>query len=128
MSNVKKLILLLATVTLMNAEVYELRTYTAAEGKLDALHARFRNHTLKLFQKHGMTNVAYWRPMDDPLKKDTLIYVIKHSSREAAAKSWDAFRKDPDWLKVKADSEKSGQLAAKVTSVFLETTDYSPMK
>jgi hypothetical protein len=128
MSNVKKLILLLATVTLMNAEVYELRTYIAAEGKLEALHARFRNHTLKLFQKHGMTNVAYWRPTDDPLKKDTLIYVIKHASREAAAKSWDAFRKDPTWLKVKAESETGGQLAAKVTSVFLEATDYSPMK
>jgi hypothetical protein len=128
MSNVKKLILLLATVTLMNAEVYELRTYTAAEGKLEALHARFRDHTLKLFKKHGMTNVAYWRPMDDPLKKDTLIYVVKHASREAAAKSWDAFRKDPEWLKAKAESEKGGPLAAKVTSVFMDATDYSPMK
>jgi hypothetical protein len=112
----------------MNAEVYELRTYTAAEGKLEALHARFRDHTLKLFKKHGMTNVAYWRPMDDPLKKDTLIYVIKHPSKEAAAKSWDAFRKDPEWLKAKADSEKNGLLTAKVTSVFMEVTDYSPMK
>src|SRR5687767_15302318 len=90
MSNVKKLILLLATVTLMNAEVYELRTYTAAEGKLAALHARFRDHTLKLFKKHGMVNVAYWSPSDDPLKKDTLIYVVKHASREAAAQSWAA--------------------------------------
>jgi hypothetical protein len=128
MSNVKKLILLLATVTLMNAEVYELRTYTAAEGKLAALHARFRDHTLKLFKKHGMVNVAYWSPSDDPLKKDTLIYVVKHASREAAAQSWAAFRKDPEWLKAKAESEKDGVLTKKVEAVFMDATDYSPMK
>jgi hypothetical protein len=128
MSIVKTLFLLLATMALMNAEVYELRTYTANEGKLDALHARFRNHTLRIFARHGMVNVAYWRPTDDPLKANTLIYVLRHASREAADKSWAAFRKDPEWLKAKADSEKDGLLVKSVASVFLEATDYSPMK
>lgn len=128
MSNVKTLILLLATMTLMNAEVYELRTYTANEGKLEALHARFRDHTLRIFKKHGMTNVMYWRPTEGPLVENTLIYVLKHASREAAGKSWDAFRKDPEWLKVKAESEKDGLLVKQVTAVFMEPTDYSPAK
>jgi hypothetical protein len=128
MSNVRTLILFLATIALMNAEVYELRTYTAHPGKIEALHARFRNHTLRLFAKHGMTNMMYWRPSDDPLKGNTLIYVLKHASREAAARSWDAFRKDPDWLKAKEESEKDGLLVSKVELVFMETTDYSPAK
>ena len=59
--------------------VFEIRTYTANEGKLDALHARFRNHTTKLFEKHGMTNVGYWKPLDEPLSKNTLIYILSHS-------------------------------------------------
>jgi heme-degrading monooxygenase HmoA len=125
MSNVKKLILLLASVMLMNAEVYELRTYVAPEGKIEALHARFRDHTLKLFTKHGMENVMYWKSLKEP---NTLIYVLKHKSREAAEKSWDAFRKDPEWIKAKAESEKNGALTSSVTSVFMESTDYSPKK
>jgi len=115
----------------MNAKtsrVYELRTYTAAPGKLEALHARFRNHTLKLFEKHGMKNIAYWAPSDDPLKSNTLIYVVAHESREAAKKSWDAFRVDPDWIKARDASEVNGKLTAKVESVYMEATDYSPMK
>ncbi len=115
----------------MNANasrVYELRTYTAAEGKLEALHARFRNHTLKLFEKHGMKNVAYWAPTEEPLRSNTLIYVLSHESREAARKSWDAFRADPEWIKARDASEVNGKLAAKVESVFMETTSYSPMK
>lgn len=115
----------------MNAEtprVYELRTYTAAEGKLEALHARFRNHTLKIFAKHGMKNVAYWAPTDEPLKSNTLIYVVAHESREAAKKSWDAFRQDPEWIKARDASEVNGKLTAKVESVFMDATDYSPMK
>ncbi len=108
--------------------VFELRTYTAAEGKLDALHARFRDHTLKIFAKHGMRNIAYWAPADAPLKSNTLIYVVSHESREAAAKSWDAFRKDPEWIKARDASEVNGKLTAKVESVFMDATDYSPMK
>jgi hypothetical protein len=107
------------------SRVYELRTYTAAEGRLDALHARFKDHILGFFQKHGMTNVVYFKPMDAPLSQTTLIYLLSHESRESAAKSWAAFRDDPDWKKVSAGGP---PLSSKVESVFLETTDYSPMK
>ncbi|MBI2186329.1 MAG: NIPSNAP family protein [Acidobacteria bacterium] len=105
--------------------VFELRTYTPAEGKLDLLHARFRNHTLRIFQRHGMTNVWYGKPMDAPLSQTTLIYMLAHQSREAAKKSWDAFRADPEWTRV---AKESGVGPVKVESVFLEPTDYSPMK
>jgi hypothetical protein len=108
--------------------VFELRTYTASEGKLDALHARFRDHTLRIFQKHGMTNVGYWSPQDAPLAQNTLVYILAHSSREAAKKSWDAFRQDPEWQKAQKESEVNGRLTAKVESVFMNATDYSPMK
>src|SRR5262245_38590636 len=105
--------------------VYELRTYTAVEGKLDALHARFRDHILGFFTKHGMKNVVYFKPMDAPLSQTTMIYLLSHESREAAAKSWADFRNDPDWKKI---SEAGGPVASKVESVFLQPTDYSPMK
>jgi hypothetical protein len=105
--------------------VFELRTYTPAEGKLDLLHARFRSHTLRIFQRHGMTNVWYGKPMDAPLSQTTLIYLLAHQSREAAKQSWDAFRADPEWAMV---AKQSGVGPVKVESVFLEPTDYSPMK
>ena len=117
-----------ATVHAAGNRVFELRTYTAAPGKLDALNARFRDHTLKLFEKHGMKNIGYWVPQDAPLKDNTIIYVLAHESREAAAKSWKAFGADPDWVKAKGDSEKDGRLTAKAESVFLDPTDYSPVK
>ena len=110
------------------ARVYELRTYTAPEGKLEELHARFKNHTLRIFQKHGMSNVAYFRPQDAPLKENTLIYLISHPSREAAKQNWAAFGKYPEWQKVAQDSQVNGKIVAKVESVFLDATDYSPMK
>ena len=106
--------------------VYELRTYTAVEGRLDALHARFKDHLLGFFQKHGMTNVIYFKPMDAPLSQTTLIYLVSHESREAAKKSWSAFQADPEWKKV--SSAGGGAMSSKVESVFLEPTDYSPMK
>ena len=112
----------------MNTRVYELRTYTTHEGRLDALHQRFRNHTIKLFEKHGMKNGMYWVPTDEKLSKNTLIYVVSHESREAAQKSWDAFRADPEWQKVRAESEKDGPIVAKVESVYMTLTDYSPVK
>jgi hypothetical protein len=105
--------------------VFELRTYTPAEGKLDLLHARFRHHTLRIFQRHGMTNVWYGKPVDAPLSQTTLIYMLAHQSREAAKKSWDAFRADTEWMAV---AKESGVGPVKVESVFLEPTDYSPMK
>jgi len=108
--------------------VFEIRTYTANEGMLDALHARFRKHTLRLFEKHGMQNIGYWSPLDAPLSQNTLIYVLAHKNREAAAKSWDSFRNDPAWKKEQAASEVNGKLVAKVDSVFMKATDYSPMK
>jgi hypothetical protein len=117
-----------STVEAQSKRVFEIRTYTAHEGRLEALHARFRNHTTKLFEKHGMTNIGYWQPSDAPLAKDTLIYIVAHPSREAAKKAWDAFRSDPVWQKVRAESEAGGPIVKKVESVFLEATDYSPLK
>lgn len=105
-------------------QVYELRVYYAAKGKLDALHARFRDHTMKLFEKHGMTNVGYWVPVENP--DDRLVYVIAHKDRAAAAASWKAFGTDPEWRKAAKESEKDGRLVAKVVSVYLDATDYSP--
>jgi hypothetical protein len=106
--------------------VYELRVYHTYEGKLDDLLTRFREHTMRIFEKHGMTNVAYWTPTDDPLKGKTLFYVIAHASREAAATNWQAFRDDPEWKSVQAKSEANGKLVEKVDSTFLMLTDFSP--
>ena len=108
--------------------VYELRTYTAAEGKLEALEARFKNHTVKLFEKHGMKNVMYWTPTSGEASKNTLIYILWHKSEDAAKQSWDAFRKDPEWVAARAESEKDGSLTAPkgVVSVYMKTTDWSP--
>ena len=103
--------------------VYELRTYTTNEGKLGALQARFRDHTMSLFEKHGIRNVAYWIPVD---KADTLIYVIAHGSRQAAEQSWKAFGADPAWQQVYKDSIADGRLVNNIESVFMTATDYSP--
>ncbi|MFL6447253.1 MAG: NIPSNAP family protein [Bryobacteraceae bacterium] len=108
--------------------VFELRTYHTPEGKLDALLTRFRDHTVELFKKHGMTNIGYWVPTDEPLKGKTLIYVLAHPNREAAKASWAAFRSDPEWKKVAAASEANGKIVEKVDSVFMEPTDFSMMK
>lgn len=111
--------------------IFELRTYTAAPGKLDSLNARFRNHTVKLFAKHGMTNLGYWTlAKDQKGAEETLIYILAHKSRDAAAQSFKAFREDPDWNSAKAASEASGPLTVPggVKSLFLDATDYSPMK
>ena len=111
--------------------VFELRTYTASPGKLDALNARFRDHTLALFKKHGMDVVGFWTPTDkDAGAGEKLVYILAHRSRAAADASWSAFRADPEWVKVKADSEKEGggSLTVKIESVFLSATDYSPLK
>ena len=108
--------------------VYELRTYTANEGKLDALHARFRDHTLRLFEKHGMENVAYFAPSDDPLAGNTLVYLLAHDSREAAAASWAAFGADPEWIAARDASQVGGTLVAGIESVYMTATDYSPMR
>ena len=111
-----------------SARVFELRTYTAPDGKLEDLHKRFRDHTMRIFKNHNMTNVAYFRPQDAPLSQNTLIYLISHPSREAAKANWAAFQQDPEWQKVANESQKNGKIVAKVESVFLDATDYSPMK
>jgi hypothetical protein len=111
--------------TQSHADVYELRTYKTKEGKLDALNARFRDHTLRLFEKHGIESIGYWVPTDKEASKDTLIYVIKHKNREAAAASWKAFIADPEWKKAAAESGVGG-LAKRPDSVYIEATDYSP--
>jgi len=111
-----------------HGRVFELRTYTCNEGKLPDLLARFRNHTMAIFEKHGMTNIAYWVPQDAPASQNTLIYVIAHASREAAKKNWEEFGKDPEWQKVQKESEANGKIVSKVESVFMDPTDFSPMK
>jgi hypothetical protein len=108
--------------------VFEIRTYHTLPGRLDALHKRFREHTMEIFQRHGMTNVAYWTPQDSPAKDSTLIYVISHASREAAKKNWAEFGADPEWKAVSAASEADGKIVEKVESVFVDATDYSPLK
>jgi len=110
------------------ARVFEIRTYHCLPGRLEALNKRFREHTMKIFEKHGMTNVAYWTFEDSPAKEDTLIYVISHASREQAKKNWDEFRNDPEWKAVAAASEADGKIVEKVDSVFVDATDYSPLK
>lgn len=103
--------------------LYELRTYYAPEGKLEELNNRFRQHTLKLFEKHGMKNIMYWTPTDKP---NTLIYVIAHKDKAAADASWAAFRNDPEWKKVAEETQRNGKLVDKVESVYMKLTDYSP--
>ncbi len=105
--------------------LYELRTYYTPEGKLDDLNARFRNHTLGLFEKHGMKNIIYWTPVDKP---NTLIYVIAHKDKAAAQASWAAFIADPEWKKVAEETQRNGKLVEKLESVYLTPTDYSPHK
>src|SRR5688572_23407568 len=105
------------------ARVFEIRTYTTPEGKLEDLHRRFREHTLKLFERHGMVNIAYWTPQDPKLANNTLIYVLSHKSRQAAADSWAAFSADPEWQRVKAASEANGKVVIKVESIFTQATD-----
>ncbi len=106
--------------------VYELRVYHAAEGKLEPLLARFRDHTVALFSRHGLRSVAYWTPTDEPLAGRTLYYILAHPSREAARANWKAFSSDPEWIAVKKASEVNGSLTDKIDSTFLSLTDFSP--
>jgi len=109
-----------------SSTVYELRIYHTYEGKLDNLLTRFREHTMKLFEKHGMKNIAYWLPTDDPLKGKTLVYVISHASRDAATANWKAFGEDPEWQSVRDKSEANGKIVEKIDSTFLTLADFSP--
>ena len=106
--------------------VFELRIYHAAPGKLAELESRFRDHTIKIFDRHGLKSVAYWTPTDEPEKSNTLIYILQHPSREAAAANWKSFQDDSEWKSVREKSEANGKLVEKVDSTYLELTDFSP--
>ena len=108
--------------------VYEARTYIAPPGKLADLNSRFRDHTVKLFEKHGMKNIIYLTPTDAPQSNNTLVYLIAHDSRAQAEKNWAAFKADPDWLAAAKKSEENGKLVSGVKSEFFVATDYSPIK
>jgi len=108
--------------------VFELRKYYAMPGKLDALNARFRDHTNRIFVKHGMQIIGFWVPTNGPDANKALIYILAFPSAEAQAKSWADFQKDPEWVKAKADSEKDGKLVDHVDSTLMTPTDYSPIK
>jgi hypothetical protein len=105
--------------------LFEMRTYHTHPGRLDALNRRFREHTNRIFVKHGMELVGYWTPVDRP---DTLVYILAYPSKEAREASWKAFQADPDWQAAREASEKDGKIVARVESVFMEPTDYSPIK
>jgi hypothetical protein len=109
-------------------KVFELRTYTSPDGRLNDLLARFRNDTVRIFEKHGMDNVGYWVPTDAPASANTLVYILAHDSRDAATKSWAAFQADPEWQAVRERTQTNGAIVSNVQSVFLEATDFSPMK
>ncbi|MBN4046858.1 NIPSNAP family protein [bacterium AH-315-P07] len=110
------------------ARIYELRTYTTNDGKLDDLHARFANHTNQLFVRHNMTLIGYWTPSEGDTKGNTLTYLIGHESRDAAKKNWQGFINDANWKKAYADSRKDGALVKNIDNVFLDPTDYSPLR
>ena len=111
-----------------SGQVFELRTYTANPGRLDALNTRFRDHTIDLFERHRMTNIGYWTPQDTPSSSNTLIYIIAHNSREAAQTNWQNFGNDPEWQRVSRESQLDGRILNNVESVFLDPTDFSPIQ
>lgn len=117
----------LGSVSAQSEPVYELRTYKSTPGNLDNLQARFRNHTIRIFGKHGMEVIGFWVPTDED-GEDTLIYILKHQSREAADASWRAFGQDPEWQRVAEESNRNGQILASVEREYMSATDYSPLK
>ncbi|HWW98035.1 MAG TPA: NIPSNAP family protein [Edaphobacter sp.] len=106
--------------------VYELRIYHTFEGKLEPLLKRFREQETKIFERLGMHGVGYWTPDDEPLKGRTLVYMLRHKSRAAATESWAKFSKDPEWVKLKAESEANGAFVEKHDVTFMTLTDFSP--
>ena len=104
---------------------FELRTYTVATGKFEALHRRFQDHAIPLFKKHGITVIGFWVPTDQP---NTLMYMLGHATCDAAPASWKAFFDDPAWIAARDTSEKDGPLVTKVEKVFMNPTEYSPLK
>ena len=114
-------------VLLQANKTYELRTYTSPDGKLDNLLARFRDHTMDIFEKHGMTNHGYWLPQE---QENTLIYLLSHDSRAAGEESWRNFGQDPEWQRVSEESQRDGRIIVPggVERIWLDPTDFSRMK
>jgi hypothetical protein len=108
--------------------VYELRLYHAREGKMDALKARFADHTDALFKRHNMKSIGYWSPQDAKSSQELFIYILEHPSREEADKNWAAFQGDPEWKKVKAESEANGALVDHIDRYFMDPTSFSGLK
>ena len=117
-----------SSVKAQSSRVFELRVYHTFPGRLPALQARFRDHTIKIFNKHHITSIAYWTPEDAPQKDSTLIYIVAHDSRDAAKKNWADFGADPEWQQVSKASEVDGKIVDKIDSTFMDATDYSPLK
>ena len=111
-----------------DGRIFELRRYTTNPGRLDDLHARFRNHTNQIFVRHGMQLIGYWSPSEGPESENTLIYILAYPSMAARQASWKAFREDPDWKAAYAESIKDGKIVSKVESTFMGATDYSPLQ
>jgi hypothetical protein len=124
------LLLLLGASSLATAQtrVYELRTYHCYEGKLEALKANFRDFNIRILKRHGIESVGYWVPQDPALASNTLIYMVVHPSRADADKNWAEFRKDPEFIKLAAEAMKDGPIVQKVESLYLDPTDFSPLK
>lgn len=116
------------SVQAQSKRVFELRMYHTLPGRLPALEARFRDDTVRIFNKHNMTSIGYWTPEDAPLKDNELIYILAHPSREAATKNWAAFRDDPEWQKVSKASEADGKIVEKVDSIYMDPLDFSKIK
>ena len=109
-------------------KVFELRIYTATPGNLDNLHARFRDHTTRIFGNHGMKVVGYWTPTSEEESENTLVYMLEHASQDAADASWRAFGQDPEWARVAEASNANGQILGGIERRYMKATDYSPMK
>jgi hypothetical protein len=131
----KRMLVLSAMVGLFGAgyalgrvDMVQLRTYTAPEGKLTNLHTRFRDHTMRIFERHGMTNIGYWTPQDTTLRENTLVYLLSHPTRAAADQAWRDFSADPEWQRVAEESQRDGRIVSQVVRMYLDPTDFSPMK
>ena len=107
--------------------VYELRLYHVNEGKMDELKARFGNHTDAIFKQHNMKSVGYWVPEDPPSSQNLFVYILEHPSRQDAEKNWAAFQADPEWQKVRAESEKNGRLVDHIDRYFMDPTSFSAL-
>jgi hypothetical protein len=116
------------TTSAQSEKVFELRIYKATPGNLDNLHARFRNHTTRIFRKHGMEVVGYWSPTSEEERGDTLVYMLEHADLETATASWQAFIEDPEWAEVAAASNANGQILGGIEAKYMVATDYSPMQ